>query len=165
MQQEILSSFYFFKSSKGAIMENQQASVRRTQWVRFYGLGQYHPGRDRVVDTRDTDTLVIPAQAHSLQFFDTYSAVVLSEIGADVPLMSGEVDFSPIIYCGGTLYSIEDGERLFGEHESVRGEVDEDTTLFDLLRLGAFPDTTHVIQRRDGNIKSFRGGKEVILRR
>ncbi|MDQ5901862.1 MAG: hypothetical protein QG606_78 [Patescibacteria group bacterium] len=163
-----MSSFYFFKSSKGAIMENQQArqaSVRRTQWVRFYGLGQHNPGRDRVVDTRDTDTLVIPEQAHSLQFFNVYSAVVPSEMGADVLLTSEKVDLSPIIYCGGTLYSLEDGERLFGDHESVRGEIDEDTTLFDLLRQGAFPGTTHVIRSRDGFIKPFREGMDVILRR
>ncbi len=150
-------------------MENQQASVRRTQWVRFYGLGQYHPGRDRVVDTRDTETLVIPEQAHSLQFFDIYSAVVPSEIGADVLLTSDKVDFSPIIYCGGTLYSIEEGERLFAADASVFRDTgdpqDDEWTLFDEIHEGRHAGVTHVIQRRDGEIKPFREGMDVILRR
>lgn len=135
----------------------------RQSFIRFYGLNNHE--RDVAVTTRDPDQLVIPTKAHSFQFFDVFTAVVESESG-QVLMKSKEINFSPIGYCGGRLYNLEDGERLFHDHESVDTQLeamDPPSTIFDAIRQGKFPGVTHVIQRRNGDIRPFRQGVDTIV--
>lgn len=145
-------------------MKNQQINVNRTQWVRFHGPKPNGSKTDRVVDTRDIDTLVIPEQTQWFQFFEIYSSTFESETGEQILLRSAEVGLSHIIYCGGWLYSLVEGEQMFSGFEYAKHE-DGDATIFELWRTGLLPGATHVIMCTDCFLRPFREGTDMILRR
>ncbi len=154
-------------NSEGGIMTTQNmCPYHKHTFVRWYGLGRNNPARNQLVATRETDGLDIPEQAHSFQFYEVYTAAV--QVGSCSVLMkSDEMAFSPIYYCGGALFTVAEGERLFAMHDSVifdTGDpMDDEWTLFDEIREGRHAGVTHVIRRRDGEIKPFRQGMDVLI--
>lgn len=141
--------------------------------VHFYGTDKYPATTIEVAD-RDPNKVVIPDRAYAFVFYDEVTATV--EIHGRLIVLTcqdeqarfGKLNQSATHYCGGQLYSFEDGERLFKQHESVlpveeeMGYISPDD-LFDNIRKDKYPDATHVIQCRDGNIRPFRQGTNVIV--
>lgn len=141
--------------------------------VRFYGMGEHDPANTVEVADRDPNKIAIPDKAHSFVFYDKVTATVELD-GRQVALINQDehvfpfrkLNTSPVHYCGGKLFSLEDGERLFHNHESVdttMEAMDPPSTIFDEIRKGRLPGVTHVIQCRDGNIRCFRQGENVIV--
>lgn len=149
-------------------MLETMCSFEKIAYVHFYGLG----GRqdDTVVRNRCTKDLVFPARAWGFDFYDVFTASA-PNFAPDgsmtrVPMESDKVNRSSLHYVGGTLYSLEEGERLFHGHESVDASLEDDhkrSTIFDKVREGTCPGVTHVIQCRDCNIRCFREGRDVIV--
>lgn len=137
-------------------------------YVRFYGNLESH-NRDRLTTDRSTEDLKIPEKAWSFRFYTQYVAQVMDhETQKMVGLKSDPVNESPTHFCGGELFTLEDGIRLFAKHESVQRDDYEPGggdkwTLFDEIAQGKHPGMTHVILCRDNNIRPFRQGVNVIV--
>lgn len=142
-------------------------------FVRFYGLGECNPQNTTEVSSRDPSKVAIPDKAHSFVFYDEVTATI--ELGGQQVTLVNQnehvfpfqkLNTSRVHYCGGTLYGLEDGERLFHDHESVDASLEDDhkqSTIFDKIREGMCPGVTHVIQCRDGNIRLFCEGQDLIV--
>lgn len=149
-------------------MLETMCSFARTTYVHFYGLGGHQD--DMVVSDRLTEDLVFPAKAWGFKFYDVFTASApnFATDGSmtQVPMKSDKVNWSPLHYIGGELFTLEDGERLFRDHESVDTSLEDDftrSTIFDAIRAGKLTGVTHVIQCRDGNIRPYREGVDVIV--
>lgn len=147
-------------------MDGGMIFARQEIYLRFYGP---NVGPARRVSDRWVNDLDIPSTAWGFCFYDVFTAQLVNpaESKKVIILKSSEENFSPVHYIGGELFTIEDGERVFGAHESVirytPDPMDDEWTIFDEVREGKHPTATHVIECRDGNVRLFNEKLNIIV--